>query len=692
MTLSRLHINGRRFVDESGAHVTLRGVNLGGDSKVPYPFGGTHQHSDFTDHREVSFVGRPFPLAEADEHLGRIRHWGFNCLRLLTTWEAVSHAGPDCFDEDYLDYFAEVCAKAGKHGLYVMIDFHQDVWSRMSGGDGAPGWTLEAVGLDFTKFDAASAAHVMQARYDYQDPQQHQASYPQMSWATNYRMPANGILWTLFWAGRTVTPAFRIDGLNVQDYLQQHLLNAMSAVAARVAAMPHVIGFDSLNEPGTGWLGQPLSPVLVDGRVVPQTFVLSGPIWTPLQALSVAAGVPTTLAVLTRDPQTGALDTSTKALINAQGISIWRDGMSCPFAAAGIYAIDYDDAQTAVGAKVPPHAHARALNENAFRIAPTYAPAEEHAAPAYNLAEHAYAPFFAKVSDTIRSHQPAWLLFAEIDPFGALSGRGFPAVMPRDSVNTSHWYDLNMIVTKHVSETSSADLLTGEVAFGEAGLRQRYVRQMETLCALGDHFSPNGAPMLLGEFGIPFDLDEGRAYAQWAQGARDASVWKDHSFALSIMYDAIDALLISSTQWNYTVTNKNDLRIGDQWNQEDLSIFSTDQHDAERTEDSGGRAIDGFCRPYAPTVRGRLQRLSWCERSGRLDVSISNQHANSNAHRTSREQATEIYLPRRKFTAGCAVTLSDATARYELDLAVQRLYVWHGDAALLDITVCRDGA
>lgn len=69
--------------------------------------------SDFADHRMVSFVGRPAPLEELDAHLARIAHWGFNCLRLLTTWEAVEHAGLGLYDEEYLDYFAEVCRRIG---------------------------------------------------------------------------------------------------------------------------------------------------------------------------------------------------------------------------------------------------------------------------------------------------------------------------------------------------------------------------------------------------------------------------------------------------------------------------------------------------------------------------------------------------------------------------------------------------
>ena len=117
---------------------------------------------------------------------------------MLTTWEAVEHAGPGQYDAAYLDHLQAICRKAGDHGLYVFIEFHKDAWSCMSGGDGAPGWTFEAVGLDFSRFDAAGAAHVMQQRYGYASARDSQKSYPPMRWAQNYRMPADAIMWTLF--------------------------------------------------------------------------------------------------------------------------------------------------------------------------------------------------------------------------------------------------------------------------------------------------------------------------------------------------------------------------------------------------------------------------------------------------------------------------------------------------------------
>ena len=156
-----IRLDGPFFTDEYGRTCILRGVNLGGSSKVPTtPDGASHLPESFFDHRQVSFVGRPFPLEEADEHLERLKSWGLTFLRLLVTWEAIEHAGPGEYDEEYLDYLVQVVIKAGAHGFKLFIDPHQDVWSRFSGGDGAPGWTLEMVGMDLAHIVETGAAVV----------------------------------------------------------------------------------------------------------------------------------------------------------------------------------------------------------------------------------------------------------------------------------------------------------------------------------------------------------------------------------------------------------------------------------------------------------------------------------------------------------------------------------------------------
>jgi hypothetical protein len=128
------------FREKNSPHriAILRGVNFGASVKIPSSADATHlKPADFySKHRDVSFVSRPCPLAECDEHLARLASWGFNALRLLITWEAVEHKGPGIYDHEYLQYLKALCRKAAKHGISVFVDPHQDVWSRFTGGDG----------------------------------------------------------------------------------------------------------------------------------------------------------------------------------------------------------------------------------------------------------------------------------------------------------------------------------------------------------------------------------------------------------------------------------------------------------------------------------------------------------------------------------------------------------------------------
>lgn len=634
-------VDRRRLVDQSGRQVLLRGVNLGGDSKVPWPHGGTHHHSDFADHREVSFVGRPFPLDEAAEHFGRLRHWGFNCVRLLTTWEAVEHAGPGIYDEDYLGHFAEICRAAGRHGLHVLVDFHQDVWSRMSGGCGAPGWTFEAVGLDFTRFHAADAAHVMQSAYDYTAAEAHQPAYPQMSWAVNYRLPANSIMWTLFWAGAWSTPGFRVEGRNVQEYLQGHYLEAVGQVARRLRELPNVLGFDTLNEPGTGWVGERLSYRHLGPSDESPARARPGPALSALDALSVARGIPTTVPELVLDPGTGQLSVRGERLLNPDGISIWRPQAPCPFEAAGAYVLRGGTLE--------------ARNEDLFRGG---------AGARRTLSEDCYGPFYHRVAAAIREHNPRWLLFAEMDPWGVAGGRRFPAKLPPRTVNANHWYDAPLLYSKRFDLDDSRDWRTGARLSGPAPLRARYARELAVVAGLGDGID-GGAPSLVGEFGLPFDVNGASAYAQWSRGVRGAQVWQTHTNALALMYDALDELMLSATLWNYTASNRNDPRIGDGWNQEDLSIFSRDQQEDPLDPDSGGRAVGGFCRPYAQCVQGVLSRMRFRAEESEFLLEIE-------ADPQIREP-TRVYVPRWHYPDGFEVELEGGWVEAARDAQAQTL-------------------
>jgi hypothetical protein len=171
------------------------------------------------------------------------------------------------------------------------------------------------------------------------------------------------------------------------------------------------------------------------------------------------------------------------------------------------------------------------------------------------------------------------------------------------------------------------------------------------IAGAGATLSPHGAPTLLGECGIPFDLDDGVAYRAWAAGDRSQALWSCQRLALSLMYDAIDRLLLSSTQWNYTASNRNDAACGDGWNQEDLSIFSRDQQDRPAEPDSGGRAVEGFCRPYARRIAGEPVSMTFDIVSGEFILTFEVD--------PGVDAPTEIFVPSLQYPHGYAVTAAD---------------------------------
>ena len=328
----KLQIKNEWFIDEEGRRVLLRGVNLGGSSKVPFtPNGATHIKTDFSEHRDVSFVGRPFPIKEADEHFSRLKHWGFNCLRFLVTWEAIEHVGPGQYDKEYLDYLEEVLKIAESYKFYTFIDPHQDVWSRMTGGDGAPGWTFEKVGLDFTKFDLADAALVMQYRYNPNNPK----AYPHLHWSSNAVRFANGTMWTLFFGGRDFAPSCKIDGMNVQDYFQQHYIKSIKQIAIRVKENPYIIGFDTLNEPEQGWIEKRL-----DGVGAEKLTDDLGYAFTPIDAILTGSGY--TRVVGYKEIKRLGVKETRRDELNKTKVSCWLESAEDIWKKEDVWGLDKD--------------------------------------------------------------------------------------------------------------------------------------------------------------------------------------------------------------------------------------------------------------------------------------------------------------------------------------------------------------
>lgn len=81
-----------------------------------------------------------------------------------------------------------------------------------------------------------------------------------MIWSTNYTRLFCQTIFTLFWGGRQFAPKAIIDGMNIQDYLQSHFINACKYLAQRIheaGALENdvILGWESINEPHRGLVG-----------------------------------------------------------------------------------------------------------------------------------------------------------------------------------------------------------------------------------------------------------------------------------------------------------------------------------------------------------------------------------------------------------------------------------------------------
>ncbi|NOZ19474.1 MAG: glycoside hydrolase family 5 protein [Planctomycetes bacterium] len=180
-------------MDDQDRVLILHGINLSGRSKRP-----------------------PF-LPEVDRAgIARLRKAGFNSVRYLIVWEAVEPE-PGKYDDAYLDKVAERLEWCREAGLRVVLDMHQDMYSRKYTGDGAPVWACIDDDVPFTKAPG--------------------------TWYLGYASPAVIKAFDNFWANRKGP-----GGVGIQD----RFVAAWQHVAKRFRSDTNIIGYDLLNEPYYG--------------------------------------------------------------------------------------------------------------------------------------------------------------------------------------------------------------------------------------------------------------------------------------------------------------------------------------------------------------------------------------------------------------------------------------------------------
>jgi hypothetical protein len=119
--VARLHTDLGWLRDDQGRYVQAQGINVGGSSKVPAAIDASGV---------PSYVGKPFALEAAREHFGRLRDMGFDSVRLVLMWEGIEPSSRSVFDLQYLAYIRALVQAAGEFRLRVLLDMHQDNFSR----------------------------------------------------------------------------------------------------------------------------------------------------------------------------------------------------------------------------------------------------------------------------------------------------------------------------------------------------------------------------------------------------------------------------------------------------------------------------------------------------------------------------------------------------------------------------------
>ncbi len=427
-----------------------------------------------------------------------------------------------------------------------------------------------------------------------------------------------------------------VDLVRFITYLQLHFIKSVEEIAKRVKKLPNVLGFDSLNEPSEGWIGHYLDNRMEHPTIQPKAL---GKIWQPIQAIYSSHGNTVEIPVQRVNLFKGGIVSDTSYFANPLKQSIWLEGCSDPFQSAGAWRLNADNSFTV-------------LQNDFFRV--------REGNPVEFDRDYLF-PFIQQLTKAIRNYNQDWIIFAEKPPG---SSREFPSNVPVNMVNASHWYDIVTLGTKRFNYPITLDFNRKKIVIGANNIQEIYERHLSAIKSASKSIN-KGCPTLIGEFGIPFDLENGKAYASWTKKNRSPKIWKKHVLALDLMYNVMDKLLLNSTQWNYTAHNRNDPRVGDCWNQEDLSIYSIDQVSDPTDINSGGRALEGFVRPFPHFVQGDLIEFSYRRKKKRFIMRFIAD--------PKIKQPTEIFIPKIYFSPEFTIQSSGCNSEYDEDSQILSL-------------------
>ncbi|KAG8708128.1 hypothetical protein FRC09_001422 [Ceratobasidium sp. 395] len=664
--------NSKWIIDSYGRVCLMRGANVSGGSKIP----ANHSAELFPHgHKTVTFVGRPFPLEEAPQHFARLRRWGLTFIRFNATWEAIEHERPGKYDTKYLDYVRSLLSLLPHFGLAAFVSLHQDVWSRYSGGSGAPAWTLEAAGFDLSTIGGECGAAYLGG------VQGTGVEVDRGRWPTGYQKLAASTMATLFWAGKTYAPKLRVqsasgEDVNIQDFLQECFLNAFDELVRAVGDLDGVIGFEMMNEPHRGYIS---IPSLHGFDYATDLHLHDTP--NALQSFALGAGHAVHIPHYIRSWPFPTRIGKT-VLRNQEGIKAWRaDGPTkgqCIWEMHGVWGWDKKKKEG-----VP-------LRESYFRNHPqTGQVVEWH--------QDFFYPFVGRWAERVHASTGGKkMLFLEAIPNEFCPSSWTGDKQPANMVFAPHWYDLNALFNKafghmsvNVQGLARGMFVLRALYWGHQAARDNYTLQIRNIVQAAYDSLKSSRPVIIGECGIPMDMNDGKAFV--------SGDFEWHTRMMDSLMTALEQNLVGFTLWNYNPDN-DDVH-GDFWNGENFSWFSRCRSDAtiptdpssslldqsSRALDTGARLLPVIVRPYPAKVAGEPLQFSYEPRNG----SFKFVYDTSSMGNSVRSKETEIFLPA-SLSHSRKLLVKASGLKWNYDAVRQTLFVVHHDARVHTLEVSLD--
>jgi hypothetical protein len=264
-----------------------------------------------------------------------------------------------------------------------------------------------------------------------------------------------------------------------------------------------------------------------------------------------------------------------------------------------------------------------------------------------------WRPFLNRAAAAVRDEHPDAIAFVQPE-YGAV-GPPWGRNDAERIVYAPHWYDLVTLFLKRFVPGLALDLTRRGPVFGVGGVERHFAHELQEQIRHGRE-RMGGAPTLFGEFGIPFDLNGRSAYRSGNYGATE--------WAMARTFQAMDDALASGTIWNYTPDHG--AAHGDQWNDEDLSIYTPEHQGDPADPSAGGRALRAVVRPYPMATAGTPLRMRYDVRSRVFRYRFR--------HDPDVAAPTEIFVPRLHYPKGCHVHVSDGEIRLDMDRQLLQYY------------------